>query len=996
MTPDPGLSFGHPHWAQTGARNLYLSTIMKSFIRQTAEHYAQQRDLGRTFFIFPNHRSLLHFRSEYRKVSGGGKVRGASINDFFQKVADLQTTDRIRLLLALYECYSRLNDKAEPLDEFIHWGSVMLSDFDNIDKYLVDASKLFVNVSDFRAIQDTYQYLTEGQRQAIDHFLAHFRDRSGRVTVNMDGVTEESVKSRFLQVWNLLGPLYEAFNDLLAEREMAYEGRIYRAFATAIKENIDIKDILSHQFDGVTRFVFVGLNALNECEKTVLRAMRDRGMTEFVWDYSSAELKDPRNKASFFLRRNVEEFPQAFPLDVEAPRGHRANVRVVSVPSSVGQTKLAPQILEEVRCSAPEDTVFVLPDETLLMPLLSAIPAGYDTVNITMGYPMERSAVYALLKDISMMHLGMRVKDGEVAYHHKSVHNIFSSSLFRAVIGEKEQETVDRVREKAKQYIPATDLAGTPVLDTLFRPVSFREEGADSDSLLGAAVASARQNHALEQALLNDIALLNDSLKAAVQAGSEVSVQADMELEFASRYASAVTTLSDIDLKVMPGTYLRLLDGLVRGESVPFEGDALEGLQVMGTLETRALDFRNVVIMSANEELFPHRSADNSFIPPELRKGFGLPTLEYQDAVWAYYFYRLIQRAENVWLIYDSRTEGLLSGEESRYVKQLEYHFHFPLKRFTAVAPVSPLAEEEFIPKTQEDIDAVRRGHLSASSLQSYLYCQTKFYYQAVKGLKAEDEVTESLDASMIGTIFHGVMEQLYSGTDTVTAQMLDTLLQGGEDQIRAMIRQGICEKMRSDDVEGRNLVIEEVILEYVKGTLRHDLRLLRESGSQGFRILGLERYMRTTIDGFPFIGFVDRIDTYKPGELRIVDYKTGHVEDDDILITDANAQAVVDKLFGESNTGRPKIALQLFLYGLFAHEGLVRDAETVVNSIYSTSKILTSPLPDVPESPVFSSLMKERLHGLLTEIADTSRPFRRTQDRHTCALCDFRSICGR
>lgn len=457
-----------------------------------------------------------------------------------------------------------------------------------------------------------------------------------------------------------------------------------------------------------------------------------------------------------------------------------------------------------------------------------------------------------------------------------------------------------------------------------------------------------------------------------------------------------VTTLSDIDLKVMPGTYLRLLDGLVRGESVPFEGDALEGLQVMGTLETRALDFRNVVIMSANEELFPHRSADNSFIPPELRKGFGLPTLEYQDAVWAYYFYRLIQRAENVWLIYDSRTEGLLSGEESRYVKQLEYHFHFPLKRFTAVAPVSPLAEEEFIPKTQEDIDAVRRGHLSASSLQSYLYCQTKFYYQAVKGLKAEDEVTESLDASMIGTIFHGVMEQLYSGTDTVTAQMLDTLLQGGEDQIRAMIRQGICEKMRSDDVEGRNLVIEEVILEYVKGTLRHDLRLLRESGSQGFRILGLERYMRTTIDGFPFIGFVDRIDTYKPGELRIVDYKTGHVEDDDILITDANAQAVVDKLFGESNTGRPKIALQLFLYGLFAHEGLVRDAETVVNSIYSTSKILTSPLPDVPESPVFSSLMKERLHGLLTEIADTSRPFRRTQDRHTCALCDFRSICGR
>ena len=228
---------------------------------------------------------------------------------------------------------------------------------------------------------------------------------------------------------------------------------------------------------------------------------------------------------------------------------------------------------------------------------------------------------------------------------------------------------------------------------------------------------------------------------------------------------------------------------------------------------------------------------------------------------------------------------------------------------------------------------------------------------------------------------------------------MLHGLLGDGENgigRIRTLIREGICEKMHSMDVEGRNLIIEEVILQYVGSTIRHDLKLLQESGTNEFRILGLERYMKSEIDGFPFIGFIDRIDTYKNGEIRIVDYKTGHVEDDDILINDDNAAQVVDKLFGESNTGRPKIALQLYLYGLFAHEGIVRSNEKVVNSIYSTSKILTKPLPDVEESPAFSEMVKERLHGVLSEISDTSVPFRRTQDKHVCAMCDFRNICGR
>ena len=960
---------------------------MPTFLQQVASHYATTANLSETVFILPNHRSIQYLRSAGASLLSQGSGRNPllsariiSINDFLMKIIGMRTTERIPLLLTLYACYKELNPNAESLDDFIHWGSVMISDFDNIDKYLADPKKVFVNVSDFRALQDTFEYLTDTQRKAIEHFVSHFRDAQGRLTVNMDEEAAGEMKARFLKVWNLLSPLYDSFNAALAEKGMAYEGRIHRAFATALKNGTDVKQLLGRSYPGRKKFVFVGLNALNECEKTVLRSIRDASMAEFVWDFSSQELRDPLNRASFFLRKNVEEFPQAFHLDVNGLP--RPEIKVVSVPSSVGQTKLAPSILSQVE-GAPEDTVFVLPDESLLMPLL---PGRYDTVNVTMGYPMDKSGIYSLMKSVGALQLTSRVVEGTLYFHHKAVGNILSSSLLRNAVASDEETAaeglavIDKVKAEAKQFVPQEDLQGSPVLEAIFASYADGQQPVEELSEANAQLA-AYLNRVLEQ----------------VGRGLGSSDTEQVEKDFATRYGEILGTMVGYHVPVGMKVWLRLLDRLLCSETIPFIGDALKGLQVMGTLETRALDFKNVVILSANEDLFPHKSVDNSFIPPEIRKGFGLATVEYQDAVWAYYFYRLLQRAEKVWLVYDSRTEGLLSGEESRYIKQLQYHFAFPIQRLTAVAPILPLTEEDSIPKTEEDIRTLRsERHLSASSLQSYLMCQAKFYYQAVKGLKTEDDVTESLDAAMIGTIFHAVMQDLYKDKAIVTVNDIRQML-SSEASIREMIRQQILEKMRSIEVEGRNLIIEEVILLYVKGTLQHDLDLLSSSGSDGFRILGLEKYMSTEIDGFRFIGFIDRLDSYKDGEVRVVDYKTGHVEDEDINITDNNAQAVVDKLFGPVNSGRPKIALQLYLYGQFARKGrLVGDNEVVVNSIYSTGKNLTTPLRDVCESPEFGRLMKDRLHGLLTEIADTSLPFKRTQDKHVCEMCDFRSICGR
>jgi len=885
-----------------------------------------------------------------------------TINDFFYAVYKINVTDRLRLLLELYDCYRSLNPQAEPLDEFIFWGDVMLQDFDDIDKYLVNAEDLLRNVSDFKAIQDSFDYLSGNQRAAIEQFLSHFREGK-----------ESEIKTRFVKLWNLLFPLYTLFRARLQEKGMAYEGMVYRSLADALKGGTPAVDILSPVFPETRQFVFVGLNALTECERLLLSRMRDAGLAQFVWDFVSTEIQDPANKASLFMRKNVQEFPQAFPID---PQGlGKPRITVISVPSSVGQAKLAGHILQASQASSDVETAFVLPDESLLLPLLNSIPPQHDNVNVTMGYPMRGSSVYTLLQALGQMQLRLRHRPDGWYFYHRTVREVFASGLFRELLSDEEKAIVARVKADAKYFIPLADLQGGPVLDLFFQAVVTEP-----------ALASVDQNHAVERYFSDVVS----------QVGRQLSAAEEMllELDFAKRCHTQLNILQETDLELLPATHLRLLEASLEGISVPFRGEPLQGLQVMGPLETRALDFRNLVILSANEGMFPRKSFSSSFIPPELRKGFGLPTYEYQDAVWAYYFYRMIQRPEHVWLLYDSRTEGLKSGEESRYIKQLEYHFHLPLERLVASAPMHPVTVEDTIPKTEAHVQAIRDGVLSASVLQSYLYCPVRFYYQFVEKLQVDDEVAESLDASMLGNVFHKVMKQLYD-VDLVTPAYL-VATEKDMDRLRRLIRAAVLEEMHSVEVSGRNLVLEEVLLGYVRATLKHDINLLATSGSAGFRIIGLEQRRETTFEGFRIKGYIDRMDSYKEGEVRIVDYKTGKVEDDDILITDENAASVVEKLFGESNNGRPKIALQLFVYGLFAHADPKLNGAQVLNSIYSTGRLYTGALPDVAESPEFIRLMREKLRDKLSEMTDVTVPFRRTKDAKTCAICNFKNICGR
>lgn len=994
---------------------------MEHFLKQVTEHYYGQGGIDRHCFVFPNRRSMMFFRKHLSAVVAERSQTPMfmpemfTMNDLFYRVSGVETTDNVSLLLELYQCYKEVYPAAESLDDFIFWGQVILSDFDDVDKYLADPEKLFANVKDFREIQDTYSYLTDNQIKAINQFIRHFV-KDGKLTVDL-GSEHPDVKSRFLKIWNILYPLYQLYNKTLREKGLSYEGMAYRSLAGRLRGDgaESVADIFSKAFPKVDKYVFVGLNALNESEKTVMRRLRDAHLAEFCWDYSSEMIKNRWNRSSMFMSENISDFPQAFELSWEEKV---PDIRVISVPSSVGQTKQVPAILQEIadRHAGGEmnevgkldsdgaDCAIVLSDENLLIPMLNSIPSEISSINVTMGYPMGGSAFYSLMNDIAVLQLHLRQRPDGWAFYHKQVWSIFSNSIIKEIAGDDARAVMDRIKADAKYFIPEADFAGVWPFNLIFKPVVQNAKNADKD-------------------LIFRFSEYFTDITASIAVRFKEHKDMSLELEFAKCFYNAVNRLKSLKLEVLPLTYVRLLQKLVGGMSVPFRGEPLKGLQIMGPLEMRSLDFTNLIVLSCNEGVFPRKSIASSFIPPELRKGFGLPTYENQDAVWAYYFYRMIQRAENVWLLYDSRMTGL-AGEESRYIKQLHYHFKRPLKHFVAQADVAiHQSGGDVIPKTEEDIARILQKNYSATSVQDYLSCPAKFYYKYVKELAAEEKVSEYLDGSMVGTVFHDTMEALYTGGEAlspdyffdkrdsgcrianplkaITQEYIRQLL---DDKVlvRTKIRALIKQQLKTSEVTGRNLVLENIINEYVRKTLTADLHRLqeydRENGTVGakFDIIGLEVKKLWHLDEFRFVGYLDRLEMLGPDIVRVVDYKTGAVQDGDI-VDENNALKTAEDLFNPDVKDRPKIALQLFLYDMFVLEDKSLQGKRLQNVIYQPGRLvkgdgeLSSDL-----CRPFCEVMMEKLRGMFAELKDPETGFRRTDNDKTCGYCDFKKLCGR
>ena len=688
---------------------------MKPFLYQVASLFYSEygAEVSRLAFVFPNRRTGLFFQKYLSEVSEKPLFSPTilTINDLFVQLSGKQAADRISMLFKLYDIYLRHSGSSETFDEFLYWGEMLLNDFDDIDKYMADARMLFTNVTDLREIENDFSFLSPEQIAAIRTFWSSFYPKGD--TPNQE---------QFLAVWQILYALYTDLREALATEGKGYEGMIFRE----VVEQMEKDECCDLPY---TKVVFVGLNALSVAEERFLSGLQKRGIADFYWDYASPKVTDPDNKASYFVERNLRQFPSQLiengQLTIDNEDDDKKKIEVIGIPSGIGQAKQVCSILNELckedEMSAEEAlrTAVILPDEHLLIPVLNAIPEQIKRINVTMGYPLAGTP-------------NIRYVDRRPVFYFRDVLPILNHRYISTTSPEMVSNLVKDISENNKIYISYDDLNKTPLLSILFTPVTAVE--TFSDYLINVLQ---ELNKAVEGGKLK-VESVNSDTEPLSTFNSQLSTINDIEQEFIFHYFATVNRMKEVmreaNVEMKIDTYFRLLKRVTDTITIPFQGEPLSGLQIMGVLETRALDFDRLIILSMNEGIFPLRKAANSFIPYNLRRGFGLPTYEHQDSVWAYHFYRLIYRASHVSLLYDTRSNGLQTGEVSRFVHQLHYHYEEPIQNKLVVynvssskTPALQVAKTEEVMNRLADFRSGGTRAISASAVNTYLDCPLKF-----------------------------------------------------------------------------------------------------------------------------------------------------------------------------------------------------------------------------------------------------------------------------
>ena len=959
---------------------------MKPFLYQVASLFYEKwgAEVSRLAFVFPNRRTGLFFQKYLSEVADTPLFSPTilTINDLFIQLSGKQSADRISMLFTLYDIYIRQSGSTETFDEFLYWGEMLLNDFDDIDKYMANARMLFSNVTDLREIENDFDFLSDEQIAAIRSFWSSFYPRGD--TPN---------QQQFLAVWQVLYDLYEEFRATLAAEGKGYEGMIFREVVESMErgESPDLP---------YERIVFVGLNALSVSEERFLAQLQKREIADFYWDYVSDKVTDPDNKASYFVSRNRKSFPSSMKLPPEEKV--KTEIEVIGIPSGIGQAKHVYTLLsdwcKEAEMSSEEAlrTAVILPDEHLLIPVLNAIPEQIRRINVTMGYPLAGTPVASLIEYILALQKNVRYIDRNPLFYFRDVLPVLNHRYILSTSPEIISSLVKEITENNKIYISHTELGKTPLLEILFTPVTGVE--AFSDYLI----------KVLEE--------LNKVMSALSDEEEEDAPQRtnDLEQEFIFHYFTTVNrmkeVMKDARIEMKIDTFFRLLKRVTDTITIPFHGEPLSGLQIMGVLETRALDFDRLIILSMNEGIFPQRKAANSFIPYNLRRGFGLPTYEHQDSVWAYHFYRLIERASHVSLLYDTRSNGLQTGEVSRFVHQLHYHYEVPMRDKLVVYNVSSSKTPPLAVPKREDImrrlDAYRKGGskaISASAINTYLDCPLKFYFSVVEGIREEEEVSETIESDVFGSILHKVMEELYKPfqgkmvtVDLLKAIRKDTALLTG-----AIARAFASEFFKTEVVRsltGQNYLIGEMIRKYVEKILERDGKLTPfvyiESERKINGLISLSDHSEIRLKGF-----IDRVDEVLDA-IRIIDYKSG---------SGTTTFSSIESLFNKEEKDRAKAVMQVFMYcWMYAHF-TENKGKTIQPGIYYVRSLFSDPFDPsvyhriergksekVEDFSGYAQAFEEGLRGCLDEIFNPEIPFTQTPTGKACSYCPFKGICGK
>lgn len=955
---------------------------MQTFLQLVAHDLYSKigNDLSRTVLVFPNKRANLFFNGYLAGESDQPIWAPAamSISDLFQKLSVQKTGDPIRLVCELYKVFKEETQSQETLDDFYFWGELLISDFDDVDKNMVDADKLFSNLQGLKNLMDNYDFLDKEQEEAIRQFFQNF---------SIERRTE--LKEKFISLWDKLGSIYHRYQENLTELGIAYEGMLYRN----VIEQLDTERL---KYD---KYIFVGFNVLNKVEHQFFKLLQDADKAMFYWDYDifyTQQIK--KHEAGKFLKRNLQDFPNELPDSYFDSFKTPKNIRYISASTENAQARFLPEWIRTTfsnsECEEKENAV-VLCNEALLLPVLHSIPQEVKNVNITMGFPLAQTPVYSFINAaMELQTNGYRSDTGRFTYEAVSA---ILKHPYTQQLSTHADSLEDELTKTNRFYPLPSELKQDDFLANLFTPRSGIKDLCDY--LVG---------------LIKDISILyrkegeyNDIFN---QLYRESLFQSHLKIN------RLYSLIESGELNVRTDTLKRLISKVLTASNIPFHGEPAIGMQVMGVLETRNLDFRNLVMLSLNEGQLPKSGGESSFIPYNLRKAFGMTTIEHKNAVYAYYFYRLIQRAENITLLYNTSSDGLNRGEESRFMLQLLVEGPHEITREYLEAGQSPQSNQEIqIEKTPEVLRRIYRAYdssnpksviLSPSALNAYLDCRLRFYYRYVAGLKTPDEVSAEIDSALFGTIFHLsaqlVYTELTANGNMIQKEDLERLLRD-EVKLQSYLDQAFKKELfkvapeEKPEYNGVQLINSKVILSYLKQLLRNDLQYTP------FEMVAMEKKvseeMTIQTGQGPFTlrlgGTIDRMDA-KEGTLRIVDYKTGG---------SPKTPANIEQLFTPSET-RPNYIFQTFLYAAIMSRKQSLMVAPALLYIHRAASESYSPViemgePRKPKIPVnnfafFEDEFRERLQALLEEVFDEKEAFTQTKDIKKCSYCDFKAICKR
>ncbi len=950
---------------------------MRTFLGDVAARlYARYGDdVSSLSILFSSRRARLFFADALSEVAHGPlwEPEYLSVDELMSELSGLRQADRLRLVAELFDVYSKYH--REDFDRFYFWGEMLLADFDMIDKYLVDASQLFRNISDIKELEADTDYLTPEQLRIVSFWR----------TIGPEGSLSEQ-KRAFLEVWRSLGTVYSEFRGRLLSMGIGYAGLIYREAVAAIERG-------EASFSRPRRYVVAGFNALSACERRLFSYLSTACGAEFFWDYDDYYVRDVSQEAGLFVRRNIAEFPSGDGVSHDNFR-HIRSLHDISCVSNVAQCKHAASLLNEIASRnggehpfLDKRTAVVLTDENLLVPLLYSLPDVAGGVNVTMGYPLKSTLAASLVERLLALQTHVRRREGKLLYYHVDVNGLLAHPYVASVEDDAVSELRGRIIGENLIYVPEEMLSVTPLFGALFR----HAEGWRG---------------------------LLAYLRGAVAAIAEAPCPGGRDryrMEFLSAMSDSLSRLFNVidacGIDISEEICRSLVRRHIQTERIPFEGEPLEGLQVMGILETRNLDFRDVIILSMTDDNFPgNRMSDSSFIPYGLRYAYGLPTPELHEAVYAYYFYRLIQRAENVYMLYCSHADERSTGEPSRYIRQLEYETALHVERSDVGLDVSVPAESAIcIPKTPDVIRVMESyvdgsAELSPTAFSRYVQCPLKFYFYSVAKVRTDDELSEEVDGLMFGNIFHKAAELLYGHVvgEKHPAAHLRRLLDEGVAERCVDSAINIVYFGRDADAPlpapgGELMVIREIVLRYLRDNVaRYDI----DNG--GFTVLATESrvgYLFPFESGgrsleMHFSGIADRIDRLDDGSFRVVDYKTGseHLE-----------MGGVGELFTGEAKDRQSNFINTLLYSMMIYRSQGRDVHPELYYVRKMSDMGYSPLITDKSTGVsgapYSACMEEfeaHVARALDEIYDADTPFRQTEDRKACISCDFAPICFR